>query len=89
MKPLNVLGVSSSMREGSFGTRSLKIVLDAAQKYEARTRLLELRKMRLPPFNPDSLMQSNIKMQKVTDDVNWADAFLLVSPDYHGPSPVL
>jgi NAD(P)H-dependent FMN reductase len=84
MKPLNVLGVSSSMREGSFGTRSLKIVLDAAQKYEARTRLLELRKMRLPPFNPDSLMQSDIKMQKVTGDVNWADAFLLVSPDYHG-----
>ena len=84
MKPLNVLGISSSMRESSFGTRTLKIVLDTAQNYEAKTRLLELRKLRMPPFNPDSSTQSNINLQKVTDDVNWADAFILVSPDYHG-----
>jgi NAD(P)H-dependent FMN reductase len=86
MKSLNVLGVSSSMREGSFGTKTLKIVLDTAQKYEAKTRLLELRKMEMPLYNPDSdsSMQSNMKLQKVTDDVNWADAFVLVSPDYHG-----
>jgi NAD(P)H-dependent FMN reductase len=86
MKSLNVLGVSSSMREGSFGSKTLKIVLDTAQKYEAKTRLLELRKMEMPLYNPDSdsSMQSNMKLQKVTDDVNWADAFVLVSPDYHG-----
>jgi NAD(P)H-dependent FMN reductase len=84
MQSLNVLGVSSSMREGSFGTRTLKIVLDAAQKYETKTRLLELRKMRMPLFNPDSSAQSSMELQKVADDVNWADAFVLVSPDYHG-----
>jgi hypothetical protein len=49
MKSLNVLGVSSSMREGSFGTKT-KIVLDTAQKYEAKTRLLELRKMEMPLY---------------------------------------
>jgi NAD(P)H-dependent FMN reductase len=72
MKSLNVLGVSSSMREGSFGTKTLMIVLDTAQKYEAKTRLLELRKMEMPLYNPDSdsSMQSNMKLQKVTDDVN-------------------
>lgn len=86
MKSLNVLGVSSSMREGSFGTRTVKIVLDTAQKYEAKTRLLELRKIGMPLFNPDSdsLIQSDMKLQKVTNDVNWADAYILVSPDYHG-----
>jgi NAD(P)H-dependent FMN reductase len=84
MKPLNVLGISSSMRESSFGTRTLKIVLDTAQNYEAKTRLLELRKLRMPPFNPDSSTQSDMNLQKMTDDVNWADAFILVSPDYHG-----
>lgn len=86
MKSLNVLGVSSSMREGSFGTRTVKIVLDTAQKYEAKTRLLELRKIGMPPFNPDSdsSIQSDMKLQKVTNDVNWADAYILVSPDYHG-----
>jgi NAD(P)H-dependent FMN reductase len=84
MKPMKVLGVASSMRESSYGTRTLRIVLDAAQKYEARTRLLDLRIVTMPMYNPDSSMQSNKEIQKVTDDVNWADAFVLVSPDYHG-----
>src|SRR3989475_11043947 len=38
----------------------------------------------MPMFNPDLSMQSDKEIQKVTDDVNWADAFILVSPDYHG-----
>jgi NAD(P)H-dependent FMN reductase len=84
MQSLKVLGVSSSMRKSSFGTRALKIVLEASQKYDANPRLLELRKMKLPHFNPDSLVQSDMILKKVTDDVNWADAFILVSPDYHG-----
>ena len=84
MKPMKVLGVASSMRESSYGTRTLRIVLDAAQKYEAMTRLLDLRIVTMPMYNPDSSMQSSKEIQKVTDDVNWADAFVLVSPDYHG-----
>jgi FMN reductase len=61
------------------------MVLDTAQKYEAKTRLLELRKVMMPLFNPDSSsMQSDMNIQNVTEDINWADAFILVSPDYHG-----
>ena len=81
---MNVLGVASSMRESSYGTRTLRIVLDAVQKYEAKTRLLDLRRVTMPMYNPDSYMPSNKEIQKVTNDVNWADAFVLVSPDYHG-----
>lgn len=81
---MNVLGVASSMRESSYGTRTLRMVLDAAQKYEAKTRLLDLRRVTMPMYNPDSSMQSDKEIQKVTNDVNWADAFVLVSPDYHG-----
>ena len=81
---MNVLGVASSMRESSYGTRTLRIVLDAVQKYEAKTRLLDLRRVTMPMYNPDSSMPSNKEIQKVTNDVNWADAFVLVSPDYHG-----
>jgi NAD(P)H-dependent FMN reductase len=84
MKSMNVLGVASSMRESSYGTRTLRMVLDAAQKYEAKTRLLDLRRVTMPMYNPDSSMQSDKEIQKVTNDVNWADAFVLVSPDYHG-----
>jgi hypothetical protein len=34
---IKILGVGSSMREGSYGTRTLKTVLDAAGKHEAKT----------------------------------------------------
>ena len=81
---MNVLGVASSMRESSYGTRTLTIVLDAAQKHEAKTRLLDLRRATMPMYNPDVSMQTDKQIQKVTNDVNWADAFVLVSPDYHG-----
>ncbi len=85
MKALNILGIAGSMRKDSHGTKILKIVLDlAASKYEAQTSLLEIHKANMPLYNPDLSIQSDIDMQKVTDQVNWADAFILVSPDYHG-----
>ena len=49
---IKILGVVSSMREGSYGTRALKMVLDAAEKHEAKTRLLALRIVRMPMFIP-------------------------------------
>jgi NAD(P)H-dependent FMN reductase len=84
MKTLNILGIAGSMRKDSYGTKILKIVLDLASKYEAQTSLLDLRNANMPLFNPDLSIQSDINLQKVTDQVNWADAFVLVSPDYHG-----
>jgi NAD(P)H-dependent FMN reductase len=84
MKTLNILGIAGSMRKDSYGTKILNIVLDIASKYEAQTSLLELRKANMPLFNPDLSIQSDLNMQKATNQVNWADAFVLVSPDYHG-----
>jgi NAD(P)H-dependent FMN reductase len=81
---LNILGIAGSMRKDSNGTKILKIALDLASKYKAQTSLLELRKTNMPLYNPDLSIQSDIDMQKVTDQVNRADAFILVSPDYHG-----
>jgi NAD(P)H-dependent FMN reductase len=81
---LKVLGVGSSMREGSYGTRALKIVLDRMVKLQAETHLLDLRKVKMPTFNPNSSVQSGKRMREVTDEVNWADVFILATPDYHG-----
>src|SRR2546427_4732479 len=81
---IKILGVASSMREGSYGTRALKRVLDAAGKHEAKTRLLDLRNIRMPMFNPDISNEHHEQMEKVIEDLNWADAFVLASPDYHG-----
>jgi len=84
MNSLNVLGIGSSMREGSYGTMTLKILLDLIERYEAKTRLLDLRELKMPIFNPDSSTGPDKEIQKMTDEVSWADAFILVSPDYHG-----
>ena len=74
------------MREGSYGTSTLKIVLDLIKRYEAETRLLDLRETNMPIYNPSSSNGSanDTDIQKVTESVNWADAFILASPDYHG-----
>lgn len=79
-----ILGVGSSMRNGSYGTKALKIVLEIARKHEAKTRLLDLRGTIMPIFNPDTPIEHHDQMKRVIDDVNWADAFVLASPDYHG-----
>ena len=81
---LKVLGVGSSMREGSYGTRALKIVLDRMEKLQAETHLLDLRKVKMPTFNPNSSVQSGKRIREVTEEVNWADVFILTTPDYHG-----
>ena len=81
---MNVLGVGSSMRKASYGTKALKIVLGLINRYDAKTRLLDLREIVMPIYDPDLSNGADKKIQKVTDDVNWADAFVLVSPDYHG-----
>ena len=79
---LKVLGVGSSMREGSFSTATLKIVLDIAKKYGVETRLLDLQKTQLPMLYSQENETDEIK--QVKDAVKWADAFILATPDYHG-----
>lgn len=74
------------MRENSSSTRTLNFVLQlASQKYNANTRLIDLRQTKLPLYNPNHKeLEGNDNMQKVTEAANWADAFVLASPDYHG-----
>lgn len=85
---IKILGIGGSMRRNSYGTKALKFVLDTAKKYDAETRLLNLRETKLPFFDPDGGIEEyyslSDELHKITDYVNWADAFVLVSPDYHG-----
>ena len=81
---IKILGVGSSMREKSYSTQALKILLNAAKKYETETLLLDLNKTKLPMYNPDETESNDGNAKKIKDIVNWADAFVLGSPDYHG-----
>ena len=80
---LKILGVASSMRESSYSTRVLKLTLEKAEKQGAEIKLLDLRELQLPMYNPEQ-NRSSPELDTVTEYVKWADAFVLASPDYHG-----
>jgi len=79
---LKILGVASSMRETSYSTQVLKLAIEKAEKNGAETRILNLRELQLPMYHPEQ--NNSPELDKVTEHVKWADAFILASPDYHG-----
>ena len=82
-----ILGVTGSQREDSHSTRTLLILLDiASNKYLAETQILNLRETILPLYNPSGRQGhlSSEHVKKSQELVDWADAFILASPDYHG-----
>ncbi|MGA9910899.1 MAG: NAD(P)H-dependent oxidoreductase [Nitrososphaeraceae archaeon] len=79
---LNVLGVGSSMRQGSYSTTALNMILDMAKGNEAETKLLDLRQTNLPMLYVAK--DDTHEIGQVTELVEWADAYILATPDYHG-----
>ena len=77
-----ILGVAGSMRENSYSTRAVRVCLKIAATLGAETRLLDLRTIDLPMYQPDLAATDSVRL--VADEVEWADAFLLGTPDYHG-----
>ena len=81
---IRLLGVCGSMRDKSYSSQLAIIGLEAARQHGAETRLLELNAVDLPTYNPDKEALDHPGLRTTTEAVNWADAFLLASPDYHG-----
>ncbi len=80
---IRIVGVGGSMREGSFSTLAVKMVLDLSKNnYGAETNLVDLRQTKLPIYNSDD--SSHNAIQKMGHLLTWADSFVLSSPDYHG-----
>jgi NAD(P)H-dependent FMN reductase len=78
-----VLGVGSSMNKESFSTETLKIVLERVNHNDADTKLLNLNNTPLPMYNHKNSPET-IHVNQAVDMVNWADAIILATPDYHG-----
>ena len=81
---IRLLAVCGSTREHSYSGRLAIIALAAAREHGAETRLLELNAINLPTYNPDKEDMDHEGLRVATEAVNWADAYLLASPDYHG-----
>lgn len=90
---INVLGVAGSLRQDSYSTLGLKIVLEEAIKYGSESHLLDLRELNLPLYDPGGPSTSNEStsnnisknaLERTATALKWADALILASPDYHG-----
>ena len=81
---IKILGVSGSMREGSHSARAVGVLLERARERGAETRLLDLRAVDLPMYRPRGALIETEGVRIATEAVNWADTFVLASPDYHG-----
>ncbi len=81
---IKILGINGSMRENSHSARALDIVLTAAEEHGAKTQLLDLRKIALPMYRPEGSSDDDAAVRDTTEAVNWAEGFVLASPDYHG-----
>jgi len=56
---IRIVGVGSSMRERSFSTLAVKMVLDLSKNdYGAETSLIDLRQTNIPIYNPDDSLAS-------------------------------
>lgn len=70
------------MREQSYSTATLKIILERVTRNEAETKLLDLRLTKLPMLY--STKDDAKEIIHAAELVKWADAFILSTPDYHG-----
>ena len=80
-RPIRILAVAGSLRESSYSTLAAKMALDLSENYGAVTTFLDLRYTKLPIYDPNDSTQN---IQEARHVVEWADAFVLASPDYHG-----
>jgi NAD(P)H-dependent FMN reductase len=84
---LHILGIAGSMRQGSYSTQVLKMVLEEAKEYKTDTQILELQQVNLPIYDPSASNESNNNnndIERVSNALKWADSIMLSSPDYHG-----
>src|ERR1051326_931966 len=77
-----ILGVVGSLRDKSVARCAVRHWLDAAKRLGAETDLIDLRTLRLPMYDPDA--DDTDEYKQILELVNWAQAFVLGSPDYHG-----
>jgi FMN reductase len=71
------------MRQDSFGTETLKIILNKVNKNGGDTRLLNLYSNPLPMYTAE-YNEKLSGIRNAVELVNWADAIVLATPDYHG-----
>ena len=99
LRPVRVLGIGGSMREGSMSLVLLKCALNLAASAGAETSLADVRALNFPLYNSDVSLDAHPMYEDETATqeaeqpssvhsfltaVRAADALLICSPTYHG-----
>ncbi|HXG67284.1 MAG TPA: NAD(P)H-dependent oxidoreductase [Blastocatellia bacterium] len=82
---IQVVGISGSLRKGSFTRMALQVALAGAREAGARTRLLDLRDYQLTFSDgkeDESLYPEDVF--KLREEVRAAQGIILATPEYHG-----
>ena len=77
-----ILGVVGSLGNESLTRTAIAAALRHAESLGAEARTWDLRERPLPLFNPDARDSDAYRAGR--EDMNWANAIILGSPDYHG-----
>ena len=82
---VTIVGISGSLRPGSYTRKAVRIALEGAKEAGADTRLLDLRDYELP-FSSGNPKDRNYPsdVYRLRDDIQNADGVILGSPEYHG-----
>ena len=82
---LRVVGIGGTLREGSTCLGALRRALEGARGAGAETRLLDLRALDLPMYEPGRpIADYGPEVERFVEEVREADALILSTAAYHG-----
>ena len=82
---LRVVGIGGTLREGSTCLGALRRALEGAREAGAETRLLDLRALDLPMYEPGRpIADYGPEVERFIEEVREADALILSTAAYHG-----
>ena len=83
-EPLTIVGLGGSLARASRSLAALRVALDGAAAAGASTKLLNLRDLDLPMYNPDDEREPPTAASTLIDACHSADGMLWSSPMYQG-----
>jgi FMN reductase len=83
--PINLLAIGGSARAASRTLKAMRALLATAPDHGIETTIVSVRDLDLPIYNDDLPLEDHpASLQALVEQVRVADAYLIVSPTYHG-----
>lgn len=85
MSQLKILAFAGSTRAGSFNKKLIAVATDLARQAGAEVKLVDLKDYPMPLYDGDDEARSGLpeKAAQLKHLMEWADAFLIASPEYN------